>query len=397
MSYPHHPAARLFPMLEENELRDLAEDIKAHGLHQSVVLYDDPEIGRCVLDGRNRLAACAMAGVKPSTRIYTGDTPVEYAVSLNIKRRHLDTGQRAMLALEVEPLFAAEARRRQGSRTDLVPNIVATRPQSSPKQRKSRERAAQTTGTSGRAVSRAKRIVQEAPDLAEKVKAGQLDLNRADRIVRDRKAEKKRIQEAQAEAALVDVPTVVDLRAGDFREVLADLHDVDAIITDPPYPREFLPLLPDLAAWADKVLKPDGILAVLFGQKYLPDVYRLLDGHRPYRWTGCYLARGQATQVWGAEVQTMWKPILIYGGGPRFSDLIETGAGTSDARNNHKWGQDYSAFHTLVERLTKAGQTVVDPFAGSGTTLLAAKALGRNAIGAEIDPDSIRTARERLQ
>ena len=57
-----HPVAALFPMLADDEIEELAADIKARGLLQPIVL--DAE-GR-VLDGRNRLAACEIAGVEPT-------------------------------------------------------------------------------------------------------------------------------------------------------------------------------------------------------------------------------------------------------------------------------------------------------------------------------------------
>jgi 16S rRNA G966 N2-methylase RsmD len=228
------------------------------------------------------------------------------------------------------------------------------------------------------------------------VRSGQLAIDRAERIIRDREAERKRIDQARAEAAAQPSPTLVDIRHGDFREVLADLRDIDAVITDPPYPYEFLPLLADLAAWADKVLAPEGVLAVLMGQSHLPEVYRLLNGHRPYRWTACYLTPGPSYASMARRLHSNWKPLLIYGGGPRFADVIRAEGGDADAKSNHKWGQDYGAFHTIIERLTTRGQTVADPFMGSGTTLLAAHALGRHAIGADTDPQSITTARERL-
>lgn len=137
-------------------------------------------------------------------------------------------------------------------------------------------------------------------------------------------------------------------------------------------------------------------LAVLIGETHLPDVFRLLDGHRPYRWTCCYLAEGRGYVSHPRRVHSHWKPLIVYGGGPRFGDVIRSEASDADAKNNHKWGQDYGAFHTIVERLTIRGQTVVDPFMGSGTTLLAAHALGRHIVGCDTDPESVATARRRL-
>lgn len=214
--------------------------------------------------------------------------------------------------------------------------------------------------------------------------------------MRDREAEQRRIAKARAEAAATNARTRVDLRHGDFREVLADLADVDAIVTDPPYPHEFLPLLDDLAAWADKVLRPDGVLAVLIGQTHLPEVFRRLEGHRPYRWTGCYITAGSGYVSHPRKVQSNWKPLIVYGGGPRFADVVRSEGSDAHAKALHKWGQDYSAFHTIIERLTERGQTVADPFMGAGTTLLAAHALGRHAVGADIAAEHVHTARERL-
>ena len=66
------------------------------------------------------------------------------------------------------------------------------------------------------------------------------------------------------------------------------------------------------------------------------------------------------------------------------------------AKELHKWGQDFEAFGEIVRRLTAPGQTVADPFMGAGTTLLAAVTEGRHAVGADIDPAAVATARERL-
>lgn len=67
---PVHPAAAIFPMLPDDELQALADDIKEHGLRQPIVLaHPDREI----LDGRNRLAACRIAGVRAKYEVFKGD------------------------------------------------------------------------------------------------------------------------------------------------------------------------------------------------------------------------------------------------------------------------------------------------------------------------------------
>jgi 16S rRNA G966 N2-methylase RsmD len=405
-------------MLTGDEFQQLAEDIAEHGLREPVWLWRDPDDGvEYLLDGRNRMAACAESGTEVTTRRYEGDDPIGFVVSLNVQRRHLTTGQRAMLALEVMPLYEEQGRKAiaaavsERHRRDAAARVneeaaqyesvlteadlpqLVVEPVRAPQ---SRDRAASATKASGRAVGQAKRITDKAPDLAEKVKTGEIAIDRADRIIRDREAEQRRVEQAKAEAAKMGDVATVDIRLGDFRDVLADLTNVDAIITDPPYPHEFIPLLGDLATWADKVLGPDGIMAVLIGQSYLPEVYRLLDAGRPYRWTGCYLTAGAGYVSHPRKVQSNWKPLIVYGGGPRFADVITSTGNDADAKNNHKWGQDYNAFHTIIERLTERGQTVVDPFMGSGTTLLAAHALGRNAIGCDVDEEHVARSRERL-
>lgn len=60
MTHQPHPAAKLFPMMESHLIRELAEDIKAHGLLSPIVLHQG-----MILDGRNRMAACEYAGIKP--------------------------------------------------------------------------------------------------------------------------------------------------------------------------------------------------------------------------------------------------------------------------------------------------------------------------------------------
>jgi hypothetical protein len=113
---PAHPAAELFPLMDQEELRELAADIKKHGLREPPVFYRDPELGICVLDGRNRLNACELIGRETVTaagqpigsiREHANSfDPVAYVISKNIHRRHLTAEQRRELIvkrLKAEP------------------------------------------------------------------------------------------------------------------------------------------------------------------------------------------------------------------------------------------------------------------------------------------------------
>jgi hypothetical protein len=68
-------------------------------------------------------------------------------------------------------LLAVEAKKRQGERTDLKPNIPVNS-QESPKARESGVQAGKSVGVGGQAVQRAKQVTGKAPDLVPKIKAG---------------------------------------------------------------------------------------------------------------------------------------------------------------------------------------------------------------------------------
>jgi hypothetical protein len=92
--YPVHPACEVFPLIEGAEFAELVEDVRKNGLVEPIVQTAD---GR-ILDGRNRLRACEAAGVEPIFATYHGADPWGRAFSLNVTRRQLTDGQRAMVA-----------------------------------------------------------------------------------------------------------------------------------------------------------------------------------------------------------------------------------------------------------------------------------------------------------
>lgn len=95
-----HPAGELFPLLQGDEFDALVADIEAHGLIEALWVLPD----RTLLDGRNRLRACEQLGIETRHRVYEGDDPIAFVMSLNLARRHLTTGQIQFVGLEVRPL-----------------------------------------------------------------------------------------------------------------------------------------------------------------------------------------------------------------------------------------------------------------------------------------------------
>jgi hypothetical protein len=203
-------------------------------------------------------------------------------------------------------------------------------------------------------------------------------------------------EKAAAEATTPDREAVEQmLRTCSMQDLLASLKSVDAIITDPPYPREFLDLYSELARLAKGCLAPTGILAVMCGQSYLPEVFDRMCEHLPYRWTMSYYTPGPFFPQWQRNILITWKPVLLFGSceGRRFLDSIRSD--TSDKRF-HEWGQSESGMLDLVEKITQPGQLVCDPFLGGGTTGVACLALGRRFVGCDSDPQCVEKARQRL-
>jgi hypothetical protein len=171
--YTAHPAAELFPLMGEVELRELADDIKANGQLEPIVVWDNQ-----ILDGRNRYAACKLAEVAPRYEFTNGNigSPVVYVVSKNLHRRHLTVGQRAAIAVDMIPLLKDEAKLRQEAS-----RFGAVEQNSAPPQvhGKVREIAAKAAGVSHFSVDQAAKVKKEDPELYEKVRKGEISVNAA--------------------------------------------------------------------------------------------------------------------------------------------------------------------------------------------------------------------------
>jgi 16S rRNA G966 N2-methylase RsmD len=195
---------------------------------------------------------------------------------------------------------------------------------------------------------------------------------------------------------------MVSLHLSDL--VYADIPDasIDVIITDPPYPRQYLHTYRDLAVLANRVLKPGGSLLAMAGQSYLPEIMQLMavEGELSYHWTISYLTPGgQSPQIWQRKVNTFWKPVLWYVKGKYerhwVGDVSKSNTNDNDKRF-HFWGQSESGMKDLIERFSRPGETVLDPFLGGGTTGIVCKMYHRRFVGVEIEPEVFALAQQRI-
>lgn len=363
-----------------------------------------------VIDGHHRARLADKLGVKYRVDVMTvadEQEAREIALTLNADRRQLAPEQRAEVAAYLRErghstTAIAEAlnvsdetiRRDLSGSTHVEPERVTGRDGKSYPAR----RPAIVTARNEAEAERA----QDALALATPGAGRVLDVKRIERIAREAAAELRRSEPTES----VTVEGMVDIRHGDFRDVLADIPDasVDAIITDPPYPAEYIPLFGDLGKLAARVLAPHGVLVAMTGQSWLGRYINELDAHLTYRWTAAYIAQGSRTRMHAAKVGTGWKPLLIYrrndAEGLTFlmDDLFDAAVGTRDGTDKeyHHWGQSEAGIAEQVARFTVPGALVVDPFLGGGTTALVCRDLGRRFIGCDIDAAHVATSRERV-
>jgi site-specific DNA-methyltransferase (adenine-specific) len=180
----------------------------------------------------------------------------------------------------------------------------------------------------------------------------------------------------------------VTIYHGDCREILPTLPDnsVDLVLTDPPYGV-------DKAEWdsafdLSPLLQIDRLTARM---GLMPGIWNVLKcpqffGKLEYKWIlAAHLINGMARSAIGFG---NWIPCLVYDSdGSSYrqdGDCREVIVGTT-IKPDHPSPKPESAMAWFIARLSIQGETILDPFLGSGTTAYCAKKLNRKCIGIEIE------------
>ena len=186
------------------------------------------------------------------------------------------------------------------------------------------------------------------------------------------------------------------LHNGDCLEYMKSLQpeSIDCIVTDPPYGVEYRQ-----NGWDKEI--PDWIEVARIVSKtviFTTAIATLWQYPQP-DWVGCWhnIAGASRSKLNGFN---HWTPIVIYGK-PSFAiDTFETRMGVTVNENkgiDHPSPKPLRLMRWLIENATKEGETVLDPFMGSGTTGVAAVQLQRSFIGCEISPEYFSIAEKRVK
>lgn len=203
---------------------------------------------------------------------------------------------------------------------------------------------------------------------------------------------------------------------GDARELLPQLERVDSCITDPPWDRithagalgdggrgrlvTFAPVTSDELRLLLALVQVRRWLVATVDWRHLLPLETLPPAGLEFVRFGVWIKPNGAPQFTGDRPATGWEAIGIWhhvesrkrwnGGGAHAVWNVPRVDGS------HPTTKPHALLAELVRQFTEPGETIIDPFMGSGSTLLAARAMGRHAIGIELEEKWCELAAQRL-
>ncbi|MBW8015102.1 MAG: helix-turn-helix domain-containing protein [Planctomycetes bacterium] len=402
----------LLPQISDEEYQRLKASIKEMGVLVPVLTDED----RGIIDGEQRLQATSELKLKtvPFTILHGLDDQAKkhLAIKLNAQRRHMTKDERLALATglrkdglsyrQIADLLNVhhETVRRQlggvANATGESPDKVVGKD--------GKEYAAKVickpkTRTNAKNVGEVKRAFDACVGLdPSDLPKSSMDVKRLERVAREKDNERLRKQEVNDYKA-----GQIELLQGDFNIKGQEIPDnsVDVIFTDPPYDKASLDLWGQLGCLANRVLKPSGLLVSYSGCLYLNQIFPMLDEHLTYLWTAAIYHSGAKKKIYPVGMNQAWKPILIYYKPPKniywptITDMVTGG----ESKQHHDWEQSVDEALHYIKAFCPRNGVLLDPMAGSGTSLVAGilSGLSLRCIGIELDKAAHIKAEQRVK
>ena len=384
---------KLIPALSVEEFNQLEQNCLAEGIREKIITWNG-----FIIDGHNRFEIATRWNLEyesESKRFKDENEVKEWMINNQFGRRNLSNYQRSVLALELESVFSTRAKEKQKEAGEL-------KLKSAEAPIETRKELAKIASVGHDTIAKVKVIEAKAtPEVKAQLSTGEVSINQAYQEIKKEEKNQIKLNERDRLAEIGKNKKIeIDFRLGDFEEVFADLPDgsIDCIITDPPYPYEFIEVWTKLSRFAKRVLKPNGYCIAYSGQMNLPEVIKRMNEHLNYYWTFSLIHTGSRQLINGRNLFCGWKPILVFQNGFKkldkpFDDFI---MGTGIEKTHHKWQQAEIELKHLIDNFTKEGDVIMEPFAGGATTIIAALKLNRNIIAAEIDETSYNVSKQRI-
>lgn len=182
-----HEYADIFPWIEGPAFDELKADIAKNGVLEPIVFLDG-----AILDGRNRYMAARALGIEYPRVEYTGDDPLGFVISHNLKRRHLTESQRAMVAAKLAKMPRGGDRKSEAF--DQTANLR-------------NDQAAQMLSVSTRSVETAKQVQEKGTaELVAAVDSGKVSVSAAAVIAKqDQDTQRRLVAEDKLKRAAADL------------------------------------------------------------------------------------------------------------------------------------------------------------------------------------------------
>lgn len=411
--------------LNDTEYENLKQSLINEGCRDALMLWNN-----ILIDGHNRYEICKAFDIEYKTiqKHFNNKNEVLKWIDTNqLSRRNLTDEQRTILYGRISKINKLEkggTGANQFNKEQMRQNVLSA----------NQQKAADELKISTKTLQRAEKYVDAIDDIeknvgkeiVDKIVTGDIKITKEDtvkiskmepdeqkkiinRIIESPKLKVSDAKKIEIKSNLINegkkaviTNNLIDIRFGEFMKVLNDVPDnsIDIILTDPPYPYEFINCWTDLGIFAQNKLKDGGFLIAYSGHIHLPEVInRVLDSGLKWYWLGSCLHTGHGlSQVFEANVLAKHKPILFFYKGEKHKqknwmvDVFESK--DEETKEFHKWGQTVDVFDKIIKLFEPS--IVIDPFLGGGTTAIACLMNQVQFIGAEIDEDAFNISKKRI-
>lgn len=394
--------------LSGDEFKDLERSVLDEGIRDPICVWNG-----IIVDGHHRYKLSEKHNLEFEIEEMEFESEVDakiWILTNQLARRNISFFVRAELGWEREEYYRLKARLINES---MNPKLFGLRHELPKVKTDTRKEIAKDVGVSHGYMFNVKQILDRNPDekILTDLRSGKVTPGKVWKEMRREEAIIERDKEFSEAAKAYKPSDNIQIINADFYQWCnenLENSSVDLILTDPPYPKEFLYLWEQLAEIAARTLKPNGYLVTYSGQLHLDHVMRTLGQRLYYCWMIALKHTGATQVVHPRRVVCAWKPILVYKKGvPAWESVLiykngEPGKFDIDVeatvdfigddyreKGFHEWGQGKTAVSYLMRKFSKPNDLVLDPFVGGGTTLVVAQTLKRRCIGIEIDEQYI--------